>query len=62
MTVCAHTDRAVYELILRGYVFRKGQMKIAVFKLYQVCVYLLLLLADTKHSSGNHPLNSLNNS
>ncbi|XP_064384123.1 mediator of RNA polymerase II transcription subunit 18-like [Halichondria panicea] len=26
---------AVYELILRGYVFRKGQMKIAVFKLYQ---------------------------
>ena len=58
MTVCAHTDRAVYELILRGYVFRKGQMKIAVFKLYQVCVYLLLL-ADTKHSSGKpSPLQS----
>ncbi len=44
-SLCTH-DSAVYELILQGYVFRKGQMKIAVFKLYQVC--LLLLLADTR--------------
>lgn len=31
--------RVTTELILKGHLFRKGQMKIAVFRMYQVLVY-----------------------
>ena len=48
--------RAVSELILKGYVFRKGQIKVSVFKLLQVCHMISEMTSKTMYPQWTMPL------